>query len=79
MGAGKYVRAELWHPGSTKTGKLQEGVEDLLMEENPVRSITQADHAATSQPTSGQPYSVAKVVKVTLLPFPSRMELQRRS
>lgn len=35
-GAGKYVRAESWHPGSTKAGKLQEGVEDLLMEENPV-------------------------------------------
>ena len=35
-GAGKYVRAESWDPGSTKAGNLQEGVEDLLMEENPV-------------------------------------------
>lgn len=33
----------------------------MLTEENPVWAIAQADHAATAQHTSGQPYSAAEV------------------
>jgi len=62
------MRAESCHPDSTKAGRLQEGVKDLLMEENPVWAITQTVHAATSQLKSGQPYSAAKVVKATCCP-----------
>lgn len=34
------TRAESCHAGSTKAGDLQDGVEDLLMEENPVWAIS---------------------------------------
>lgn len=61
VGTDRYMRADSWHPGSTKAGRLQGGVEDLLMEENPVWAIAQADHAATAEHTSGQPYSAAEV------------------
>lgn len=50
----------------------------LADERKPCLGYTQADPAATSQPTSGQPYSAAKVVTATMLPIPSRMELYRR-
>lgn len=41
--------------GQHEGSKLQEGVEDLLTEEKPVGALTQARHAAKSQPASGQP------------------------
>lgn len=74
VGTDKYMRAELWHPGSTRTGGLQWGVEDLLTDENSLWAITQADYAATSQLTSGRPYSAAKMVKATLLPIPKNSQ-----
>lgn len=57
-----------------KDRRVTVGSGRLVDGRNPPWAITQADYAATSQLTSGQPYSAAKVVKDTLLPIPKNSQ-----
>lgn len=73
----KYVRAELWHPGSTKAGELQEEAENSLMEENLLWSTAVADMQQHPSLHLGNPSLQPGWLEI-LLPIPSRMELQRK-